>query len=69
MITKLILSGLTCPSCQKVIMMKIGKIAGVENITVDLKSGETIITSANKIEKSTLVAVLADTHYQIESYD
>ena len=65
MITKSKLSGLTCPACKKVTENRIGKIAGVVEVKVDLGSGETEINADHSVTKEEIIEVLKGTPYQI----
>ncbi|MDO8515012.1 MAG: heavy metal-associated domain-containing protein [bacterium] len=66
MLTKIKLSGLTCPACQKLTQNRIGKIAGVSDVKVDLNSGEVQINADREITKEEVAAALQGTAYQIE---
>lgn len=70
--TTLLLSGLTCAACQKLIQKRILRIDGVQDASVEL-TGETIISEAflrikaeRKIASDEVVDVLKDTKYKVE---
>lgn len=65
MLTKIKLSGLTCPACQKLTQNRIGKIAGVTDVKVDLKSGEAEIEAAKIVNKKEVAEVLIGTPYEV----
>ena len=64
MITKIKLSGLTCPSCKKLTEMKIAEIPGVTSVTVDLKEAAAEITADRKITVDEVNNILVETHYK-----
>lgn len=66
MLTKLKLSGLTCPACQKLTQNRIRKIPGVTEVKVDLGSGEAEITADRTINNEEVAAALQGTPYQVE---
>ena len=51
-------TGMTCEACEYKVKSVFGKIAGVQDITIDLKTGETILESERKIPLSELKEVL-----------
>lgn len=63
--TILLLSGLTCSACQKLIQKRILRIDGVQDVSVEL-AGETIIKAERKIAPNEVVYVLKDTKYKVE---
>lgn len=65
MITKIKLSGLTCPACQKVTQNLIGAISGVTNVSVDLGTGTTKIEATREISKEEVKEILKETHYKV----
>lgn len=56
--------GLTCQACQKIIQKKLGKVTGVNGVSVEL-DGKLEIKSEREIAKSELVEALKDTDYKI----
>lgn len=65
MITKVKISGLTCPACKKVTEGRIGKIQDVMEVKVDLGSGEAEIDANRAISKNEITEALQGTHYQV----
>ena len=63
--TTLLLSGLTCAACQKLIQKRILRIDGVQGVNVEL-TGETVIKADRKITSGEVAEVLKDTKYSIE---
>ncbi len=64
MLTKIKLSGLTCPACQKLTQNRIGKIARVTEVKVDLESGEVEINADKIITREEINEVLSGTPYE-----
>ena len=62
--TTLLLSGLTCSACQKLIQKRILRIDGVQDASVEL-TGETIIKAGRKITPNEVADVLKDTKYKV----
>lgn len=60
------LKGLTCGACVKLATKRLQKVEGVENVKIDLESGDTEITSSSVIKPEQLAQSLKDTHYSIE---
>lgn len=65
MVTKFKLLGLSCLACQKVTQNRMGKIAGVTDVKVDLKTGMAEITAGRLITKEEVGKVLEGTTYQV----
>ncbi len=63
--TTFTLSGLTCGSCVKLCTMKFRKIAGVQDVRIDLATGRGSVTSSAPVSISQLAAALAGTHYTV----
>jgi len=61
----IILTGLTCGACQKIIQKRLGKIDGVTQVDVTLETGGTVITARRMIEMSEIRNALIDTKYLI----
>lgn len=61
----LLLSGLTCMACQKLIQKRILRIEGIQDVNVEM-TGETTIKANRKITSDEVMEVLKDTKYSIE---
>lgn len=59
------LVGLTCPACKKVTEKRIGGIAGVDKVEVNVALGIAMIDSEKEISVATIQNVLQDTPYQV----
>ncbi len=64
----LTLTGLTCPSCQKLSKMKLEEIDGVKEANVEL-DGKTEIKVERKISRSEIEKTLAGTPYKIANIE
>jgi len=59
------LSGLTCEACIKLSTSRLKKIPGVQEVKVDLNTGNVKVASAADIDLDTIKLSLADTDYNI----
>ncbi|MBT9139480.1 MAG: Copper chaperone CopZ [Dehalococcoidia bacterium] len=63
---KLEISGLSCNHCKMKIEKALKTVAGVENVRVNLDSGEAEVNfDAAKISKAELKAVIVDAGYEV----
>ena len=60
------LSGLTCSACQKVAASRLKKIAGVQNVKVEL-DGSGQISADREISEADVKKTLSDTPYNLVS--
>ncbi|KKR33524.1 MAG: Heavy metal translocating P-type ATPase [Candidatus Gottesmanbacteria bacterium GW2011_GWC2_39_8] len=61
---ELIITGITCEACIKLIKKRIEKIDGVKDIDIKI-SGETVISGERNIDLEEIVDVLKDTDYKV----
>ena len=59
------LTGLTCESCVKLASNRLKKVPGVKEVTIDLASGDTQISSEIILDLENLDKSLEGTHYSI----
>lgn len=59
------LTGLTCESCIKVVSNLFKKIPGVCGVSIDLASGDTVVSSEVELDLKTIEKILEGTHYSI----
>jgi len=59
------LEGLTCEACVKLVINRIKKIPGVQNVKIDLASGEAEVFSIADIDLALIRHSLAGTTYNI----
>lgn len=62
---KIKLAGLTCEACVKIATKRIKGVAGVEDVTIDLPTGDTVVKSCHQLAVEDIETGLADTHYTI----
>ncbi len=60
------IEGLTCGACVKLASNRIKKIAGVQEVDIDIKSGTLSITSDGELSVESLNESLADTEYKVK---
>ena len=65
MITTIKLNGLTCPACKKLTEKRIGQIAGVESVEVNLSDSFATISAGREISKEEISKVLEGTPYTV----
>jgi len=59
------ISGLTCEACVKLITSRVKKIIGVQDVTIDLKTGDAHVSSSDEINLDQIKQSLANTTYQV----
>jgi len=59
------ISGLTCEACVKLITSRVKKITGVQDVTIDLKTGDAHVSSSDEINLDQIKQSLANTTYQV----
>lgn len=59
------MTGLTCESCVKLASMKIKKIPGVKDVSIDLATGEARVESVADLDLGIIKHSLEGTHYSI----
>jgi len=63
-ITRLTVTGLTCPACKTLVERRIAKISDVKTVTVDLSSGKTVIEADREIPLVEIKTALEGTPYE-----
>ena len=56
--------GMHCPSCEKLLQMDIGDIAGVKSVKADWKSG-TVEVEGDKIDSGKVKKAIQDNGYKV----
>ena len=56
--------GMHCPSCEKLLQMDIGDIAGVKSVKADWKKG-TVEVDGDKIDENAVKKAIQDNGYKI----
>lgn len=59
------ISGLTCEACIKLITLRLKKIIGVTEVSIDLQSGQAKVMSEPDLSFDRLEQVFVDTDYSI----
>ena len=59
------IANLNCKSCVQLCTLKFKQLAGVNEVTIDLKTGATTIISETELAIEHLQSALADTNYQV----
>lgn len=65
--TTLQLDGLTCEACVKLCTMKLTKVSGISDVTIDLATGRLDIVSEPAVTLDAVNGALAGTHYRARS--
>ena len=57
--------GMTCDHCVRAVTAEVAKIAGVEQVDVDLTTGRVTVVSAGSIALELLMAAIEDAGYEV----
>ena len=57
--------GMTCDHCVRAVTAEVAKIAGVEQVDVDLTTGRVTVVSAGPIALELLMAAIEDAGYEV----
>ena len=57
------ISGMHCASCEKLVSLKLEKLPGAENISIDSKTGTGYLKVDEKVEDSTIINAVKQTGY------
>jgi len=60
-----VLQGLHCESCVKIATMEFEEIPEVKNVSINLATGETVITADREIDLKEFESALKNTDYKI----
>jgi copper ion binding protein len=60
-------SGMTCGHCVHAVTSEIGKLAGVETVSVDLPSGMVSVTTAQPLDRADVAAAVDEAGYALVS--
>ena len=61
-----IVTGMTCSGCQAKVQSLLSNVAGVENVSIDLATGEATIDMEKYVPTTKLTSALKDFKYKIE---
>lgn len=56
-------TGMTCGHCESSIRDEVGKVAGIEALTVSAKTGTLIVTSRTGADEAAIIAAVAEAGY------
>lgn len=59
------LEGLTCEACVKIATKRLKAIAGIDEVVIELATGNTEVISRHPLTIDEIAAGLADTHYTV----
>jgi len=59
--------GMTCGHCVSAVSAEIGKLDGVDGVTVDLASGAVTVSSATPLETAQVAAAVEEAGYELVS--
>ena len=58
-------SGMTCGHCVRAVTEELQKIAGVQDVSVDLESGKVLVTSDALLDHDELKAAIDEAGYEL----
>ncbi|CAM3938058.1 heavy metal-associated domain-containing protein [Nocardia ninae] len=58
-------TGMTCGGCATSVRDGIGRVSGVDTVTIDLPTGQVTVESAAPIERDTIVAAIDQAGYTV----
>jgi copper chaperone len=58
-------TGMTCGHCVASVTEEVSSLAGVEDVQVDLASGEVVVTSAEPLERAAVAAAVEEAGYAL----
>jgi copper chaperone len=58
-------TGMTCKHCVRAVTEEVGKLDGVENVTVDLKTGAVTVSSATELGDADVRAAVEEAGYEL----
>jgi copper chaperone len=59
--------GMTCGHCVAAVEQEVGAIAGVTDVTVDLPTGEVVVTSTRPVADEEMTAAIDEAGYELAS--
>jgi copper ion binding protein len=58
-------TGMTCGHCVQAVSTEIGKLAGVESVTVDLPAGRVTVVSAAPLPRDAVAGAVDEAGYEL----
>ncbi|MEV4758843.1 cation transporter [Micromonospora sp. NPDC049559] len=65
--TNYLVKGMTCGHCVNSVSSEVGALPGVENVSVDLATGEVAVTSAEPLDFDAVRAAVDEAGYELVS--
>ena len=59
--------GMTCGHCVAAVQREVGAVAGVTDVTVDLPTGDVVVTGTRPIDHSEMTAAIDEAGYELAS--
>ena len=63
--TTFTVSGMTCCHCERAVTDEIGRVAGVENVSVDLATGSVTVTANAPVDRAQLASAVDEAGYTL----
>ena len=67
--TSLIVKGMTCGHCVQAVSTELKKILGVEQVDVDLATGQVNVTSSDLLDQEAIAFAIDEAGYELEPID
>ncbi|MGU3291103.1 heavy-metal-associated domain-containing protein [Williamsia sp. M5A3_1d] len=59
--------GMTCEHCVRSVTEEVSEVAGVDDVSVDLASGELIVRSTQPVDEEAIAAAVTEAGYDLTS--
>jgi copper chaperone len=63
--TTFTVTGMTCAHCQRAVTEEISHVAGVESVTVDLRTGTVTVTASWPVDRADIAAAVDEAGYAL----
>lgn len=63
--TTFTVTGMTCAHCQRAVTEEISHVAGVESVTVDLRTGTVTVTASCPVDRADIAAAVDEAGYAL----
>ena len=60
------ITGMHCPSCEKIIQMELKDVSGVKSTTVNAATGEAVVETTNETKKETILEAIKKAGYEAQ---
>ena len=65
--TTVIVAGMTCEHCVRAVKAEVSKVAGVNDVGVDLASGRVTIQSSGELDRAAVTEAVQKAGYEVAS--